>query len=136
MSFSRWCHRSSCSPSTRAIPRAKLLADTLDRATGRVLEEDRSPSRRTGELDNRGSHYYLALYWARELADQDADAHLAARFAPLAERLERNEQTIVAELAEVQGEAVDIGGHYDPEPDLVDAVMRPSATLNDAIAAL
>ena len=113
--------------------RAKLLAETLDRATGKVLENDRSPSRNVGELDNRGSHFYLALYWARELADQGEDSDLAAQFGALAERLEENEERIVSELNEVQGSPVDIGGYYRPDPDAVTAAMRPSATLNEAL---
>jgi isocitrate dehydrogenase len=116
--------------------RAQVLADTLDRATGKVLEENRSPSRRTGELDNRGSHFYLALYWAQELAEQGADAELAARFAPLAERLSASETTIVEELNAGQGSPVDIGGYYLPDPELVAAAMRPSTTLNHALASL
>jgi isocitrate dehydrogenase len=116
-------------------PRAKILADTLDRAIGRVLEEDRSPSREVGELDNRGSHFYLALYWSQELAVQDEDAELAKRFAALAERLAENEERIVEELASVQGSAVDLGGYYRPDPDAVAAAMRPSATLNEALDA-
>jgi isocitrate dehydrogenase len=115
-------------------PRAKLLADTMDRATGRVLEENRSPSRKAGELDNRGSHFYLALYWAQELAEQTDQPDLAARFAPLAERLAANEATIVDELNAVQGSPVDIGGYYRPVPEREAAAMRPSATLNDALA--
>lgn len=117
-------------------PRARLLGQTLDRATGRLLEEDRSPSRRVGELDNRGSHFYLALFWARELAEQSEDAELAAGFAPLAQRLADEEETIVAELAAVQGSPVDIGGYYRPNPAKVAAAMRPSATLNDALQSL
>jgi isocitrate dehydrogenase len=116
--------------------RAKLLADTLDRATGSVLEEGRSPSRKVGELDNRGSHFYLALHWARELAGQAEDAELAQTFAPLAERLAAGEQTIVAELNGVQGAPVDLGGYYRPDPDRVAAAMRPSATLNEALASI
>ncbi len=116
--------------------RAKLLGEALDRATGSVLEHGRSPSRRCGELDNRGSHYYLALYWAQELAGQDDDAELAARFAAVAERLAADEEAIVAELAAVQGEPVDIGGYYRPDAARVDAVMRPSATLAAALAVL
>ncbi len=115
-------------------PRAQLLADTLDRATGRVLEENRSPSRKAGELDNRGSHFYLALYWAQELAAQSDDAGLATRFAPLAERLATSEPVIVDELNAVQGSPVDIGGYYLPDAERVAAAMRPSATLNDALA--
>ncbi len=116
--------------------RAKLLAVTLDRAIGRVLEEDRSPKRAVEELDNRGSHFYLALYWARELADQDDDAELARRFASLAERLAENEERIVEELSAVQGSPVEIGGYYRPDGEKVTAAMRPSATLNEAIDSL
>jgi len=116
--------------------RAQVLADTLDRATGSVLEERRSPLRRAGELDNRGSHFYLALYWARELAAQTHDAELAERFRPLAEQLAADEQQIVTELSEVQGRAVAIGGYYHPGQELVAAAMRPSATLNAALASL
>ncbi|MDX6713912.1 MAG: isocitrate dehydrogenase [Baekduia sp.] len=115
---------------------AKLLAGTLDRATGSVLEEGRSPSRKVGELDNRGSHFYLALYWARELAAQTEDAELAARFAPLAQRLADAEATIVEELNGVQGEPVDVGGYYRPDPDRVAAAMRPSATLDEVLASI
>jgi isocitrate dehydrogenase len=116
--------------------RAKLLGLALDRATGSVLENGRSPSRRCGELDNRGSHFYLALYWAQELAGQADDDELAARFAAVAERLAADEDAIVAELAGVQGEPVDLGGYYLPDPALVHAVMRPSATLAAALAVL
>ncbi len=116
--------------------RAKLLAATLDRAIGRLLEEDRSPSREVGELDNRGTHFYLALYWARELAEQGDDADLADRFKPLADRLADGEQTIVEELTAVQGSPVDIDGYYLPDIDKVAAAMRPSATLNDALNGL
>ncbi len=114
-------------------PRAKVLADTLDRATGRVLEENRSPLRGVGELDNRGSHFYLALYWAQELAQQSDDADLAARFEPLAQALSDNEQQIVDELNAVQGQSVDIDGYYHPDTDKVAAAMRPSETLNEAL---
>jgi isocitrate dehydrogenase len=117
-------------------PRAKLLADALDRATGRVLEENRSPSRKTGELDNRGSHFYLALYWAQELAGQNEDAEVAERFKPLAERLASDEGKIVSELAAVQGSEVDIGGYYRPDPELVTDAMRPSPTFNEVLASL
>jgi isocitrate dehydrogenase len=115
---------------------AKLLADTLDRAIGRLLEEDRSPSRKVGELDNRGTHFYLALYWARELAEQGDDADLAERFKPLADRLAEREEAIVEELAAVQGSPVEIGGYYRPDIDKVTAAMRPSTTLNDALDSL
>jgi isocitrate dehydrogenase len=116
--------------------RAKVLADTLDRATGSVLEHGRSPSRRVGELDNRGSHFYLALYWAQELAAQEGDAELAARFGPLAERLASDEQQIVSELNGVQGRPVEIDGYYRPDPERVTAAMNPSATLNAALETL
>jgi isocitrate dehydrogenase len=116
--------------------RAKVLADALDRATGKVLENGRSPSRKTGELDNRGSHFYLALYWAQELADQDQDEELASKFGPLAERLAADEDEIVSELDDVQGEPVDIGGYYRPDVDAVAGAMRPSATLNAALETL
>ncbi|MEG0938581.1 NADP-dependent isocitrate dehydrogenase, partial [Comamonas sp.] len=115
--------------------RAKLLAKTLDEATGKLLDEDKSPSRRTGELDNRGSQFYIALYWAQALAAQTEDAELAAKFATLAKTLTENEAKIVAEMKEVQGKAVDIGGYYMPDVAKLDAVMRPSATFNAAIAA-
>jgi isocitrate dehydrogenase len=114
-------------------PKARVLAQTLDRAVGAWLEEDRSPSRKSGELDNRGSHFYLALYWARELADQDEDSELAERFGEAAEKLGEAEEKIVEELAGVQGEPVDIGGYYWPDPELTEKAMRPSATLNALI---
>ncbi|WP_028642679.1 NADP-dependent isocitrate dehydrogenase [Nocardioides sp. URHA0020] len=117
-------------------PGAKVLADALDRATGTFLNEDKSPTRRVGGIDNRGSHFYLALYWAQELAAQSEDAELAAAFAPLAERLAAEEQTIVDELGAVQGHPADIGGYYRPDDTKVEAVMRPSATLNAALASL
>ena len=119
-----------------ANARARLLGEALDRATAGVLENGRSPSRRCGELDNRGSHFYLALYWAQELAGQAGDGELAARFAALAERLATDEEAIVADLAAVQGEPVDIGGYYRPDPARVQAVMRPSATFVAALAVL
>ncbi len=116
--------------------RAQVLADTLDRATGTLLDEDRSPSRALGGIDNRGSHFYLALYWARELAAQTADPELAAAFGPLAERLSADEETIVGELLAVQGSPADIGGYYRPDDDRASAVMRPSTTFNEALATL
>ncbi|MBO0914892.1 NADP-dependent isocitrate dehydrogenase [Streptomyces laculatispora] len=115
---------------------AQVLADTLDRATATFLNKDKSPSRRLGGIDNRGSHFYLALYWAQELAQQTADAQLAEAFAPLAKTLAEQEQTIVDELVAVQGKPVDIGGYYQPDPAKASAVMRPSATFNQAIASL
>ena len=116
--------------------RAQVLADTLDRATGTFLLENKSPSRRAGELDNRGSHYFLARYWAEELAKQTDDADLAASFSSIAGELASKEQAIVGELAEVQGSPVDIGGYYRPDDAKATAVMRPSATLNKVIATL
>ncbi|MCE3293958.1 MAG: isocitrate dehydrogenase [Arthrobacter sp.] len=116
--------------------RAQILADTLDRATGTFLLEDKSPKRKVGELDNRGSHYYLALYWAQELAKQGDDAELAGSFASVAEELGSNEQAIVSELLEVQGQPADIGGYYRPDSEKAAAVMRPSATLNKVVASL
>jgi isocitrate dehydrogenase len=113
-----------------------VLADALDQATGRFLEENRSPSRKAGELDNRGSHFYLALYWAQALAEQSDDSELAAQFKPLADALGQNEEKIVEELNAVQGEPVDIGGYYRPDLEKVTAAMRPSQTLNDALASL
>ncbi|MGX9347497.1 NADP-dependent isocitrate dehydrogenase [Microbacterium sp. KNMS] len=116
--------------------RAQVLADTLDAATGTFLEQDRSPGRKLGTIDNRGSHFYLALYWAQELARQTQDADLAAAFAPLAEKLAADEEKIVEELLAVQGKPADIGGYYRPDAEKTAAVMRPSATLNAAIDAL
>ncbi|HEX3283893.1 MAG TPA: NADP-dependent isocitrate dehydrogenase [Mycobacterium sp.] len=113
--------------------RAVLLGKTLDRAIGRLLENDKGPSRKTGELDNRGSQFYLAMYWAQELSEQTDDKELADHFAALAKSLAENEETIVSELAEVQGEAVDIGGYYYPDAEKTTAVMRPSKTLNDVL---
>ncbi|MEV5387567.1 NADP-dependent isocitrate dehydrogenase [Streptomyces sp. NPDC052721] len=116
--------------------RAKVLADTLDRATATFLNEDKSPTRRVGGIDNRGSHFYLSLYWAQELAKQTDDADLAKAFAPLAETLAANEQKIVEELNAVQGRPADIGGYYQVDKAKADAVMRPSATWNEALASL
>jgi isocitrate dehydrogenase len=113
--------------------RAKVLADALDQATGLVLENDRSPARRVGQIDNRGSHFYLALYWAQAMAAQTADAALAAKFAPLAEQLSANEEAIAGELLAVQGTPVDIGGYYSPDPVATTVVMRPSALFNQLI---
>ncbi len=116
--------------------RAKILADTLDRATGTFLDENRSPARKVGSIDNRGSHFYLALYWAEELARQTDDAELASKFAELAETLRASEDAINDELIGVQGNPVDIGGYYAPDDDKASDVMRPSKTLNEAIASL
>jgi isocitrate dehydrogenase len=113
--------------------KAKILARTLDAATGKLLDNNKNPSPKTGQLDNRGSQFYLALYWAQELAAQTEDAELASRFAPLAKQLADNEQAIVAELAAVQGQPVDIGGYYQPDAAKLAAVMRPSKTFNAAL---
>ena len=116
--------------------RAKLLGDSLDRATETFLNEDRSPGRKLGTIDNRGSHFYLALYWAEELAAQTEDADLAAAFAALAGTLRENEQKIVDELLAVQGKPADIGGYFRPDPEKAAQVMRPSATFNEALATI
>ncbi|MFF3688219.1 NADP-dependent isocitrate dehydrogenase [Streptomyces sp. NPDC002187] len=121
---------------TTGNERAQVLADTLDRATGTFLNEDKSPSRKLGGIDNRGSHFYLALYWAQELAKQTDDAELAKAFAALAETLAAQERTIVDELIAVQGSPAEIGGYYQPDVAKASAVMRPSATLNQALATL
>ena len=115
--------------------KAKILAKTLDAATGKLLDNNKNPSPKTGQLDNRGSQFYLAMYWAQELAAQTEDAELAAKFAPLAKSLTENEATIVEELKAVQGKPVDIGGYYKADSDKVKAVMRPSATFNAILAA-
>ena len=113
--------------------KAKILADTLDRATGRLLDNGKSPSRKVNELDNRGSHFYLALYWAQALVEQTEDAGLSDHFAPLAQQLADNEDAIVEELVSVQGQPMDIGGYYAPDPALATTAMRPSATLNEIV---
>ena len=117
-------------------PKALVLAKTLDQATGQFLDNNKSPSRKVGNIDNRGSHFYLALYWAQALAAQTEDKALQAQFATLAKTLTENEATIVAELNAVQGKPVDIGGYYHANADLISKAMRPSATFNAAIAAL
>jgi isocitrate dehydrogenase len=116
--------------------RAQILADTLDRATGTFLDENKSPARSVGSIDNRGSHFYLALYWAQELAKQTDDAELAAAFASLASTLAEQEETINSELIGVQGHPADIGGYYRPDDAKAGNVMRPSKTLNAALANL
>ncbi|MFE4173557.1 NADP-dependent isocitrate dehydrogenase [Streptomyces sp. NPDC056909] len=121
---------------TTGNARAQILADTLDRATATFLNEDKSPSRRLGGIDNRGSHFYLALYWAQELARQTDDARLAESFSALAKTLAEQERTIVDELIAVQGSPVDIGGYFRPDAAKASAVMRPSATFNQAVATL
>jgi len=116
--------------------RARVLAETLDRATGTFLDENKSPARKVGSIDNRGSHFYLALYWAEELAAQSDDAELASDFGDLAKTLRDNESTINDELIGVQGSPADIGGYYRPDGDKASEVMRPSKTLNEALASL
>ncbi len=118
---------------TQGNPRAKVLADTLDAGTSKYLSQNKEPSRKVGELDNRGSHYYLARYWAEALAAQTEDPQAAAIFAPLARELAGQEETIVAELAAVQGQPVDIGGYYWPDRARAAEVMRPSSTFNAAL---
>jgi len=115
-------------------PQALVLAKALDAATEKLLENNKSPSRKTGEPDNRASHYYLAAYWAEALAQQSDDAELKSRFAPLAEALFANEDKIISELVDIQGSPVDMGGYYFPDSDKLDAAMRPSATLNDILS--
>ena len=121
---------------TTANARAKILADTLDAATGKFLEHNKSPGRKLGTIDNRGSHFYLALYWAQALAAQTTDADLAAQFKSVAEKLTATEAAIAAELLAVQGQPADIGGYYQPDDAKADAAMRPSQTLNDILATL
>jgi isocitrate dehydrogenase len=118
----------------QANPRAVLLAKTLDQATGKLLENNKSPSRKTGELDNRGSHYYLGLYWAEAVAAQNEDADLAAQLAPLAKNLRDNKEAILAELSAVQGGPAQLDGYYHARRDTVKKVMRPSSTLNKILA--
>ncbi|MFI6476674.1 NADP-dependent isocitrate dehydrogenase [Nonomuraea sp. NPDC050663] len=121
---------------TTGNARAQILADTLDRATASLLNENKSPARKLGSIDNRGSHFYLAMYWARELAGQSDDAQLAESFKKLAETLTEQEETIAAELLAVQGSPVDLGGYFQPDPAKAAAVMRPSKTFNEALASL
>lgn len=117
-------------------PKAKIVGDALDRATGKFLDNDKSPTRKVGEIDNRGSHFYLALYWAQALAEQTEDKDLQARFTKLAKQLADNERKIVEELIAAQGKAVDTGGYYRPDEKKVNAAMRPSPTFNAALATL
>ncbi|HOO64856.1 MAG TPA: NADP-dependent isocitrate dehydrogenase, partial [Synergistaceae bacterium] len=114
-------------------PKARVLAETLDEATGKFLDSDKSPSRKVGELDNRGSHFYLAMYWAEALAAQDKDAELKAKFAPVAKALRENEKKIVDELNAAQGSSMNIGGYYRPVDELTFKAMRPSTTLNGIV---
>jgi isocitrate dehydrogenase len=113
-----------------------VLADTLDTATGKFLEQDRSPGRKLGTIDNRGSHFYLALYWAQALAAQGSDAELKKIFAPIAEKLTASEKKIVDELISAQGKPVDIGGYYQPDDKKASAALRPSATFNSVLNTL
>ena len=117
-------------------PRAKVLGEALDKATGTLLEENKSPQRRLGTIDNRGSHFYLALFWAEELAKQSDDADLAADFRPWRKRLRAEEETITQELLDVQGSPTDVGGYYRPDADKAADVMRPSSTFNETLDSL
>ena len=117
-------------------PKAQVLSDTLDTATENLLMNNKSPSRKTGEIDNRGSHFYLAMYWAQELAKQNEDSELKAKFAPIAKKLADNEDTIIKQLNDVQGKAADINGYYFFDEELATDVMRPSQLFNDTIAAI
>jgi len=116
--------------------RAEILADTLNTGIAKFLEENKSPSRKVNELDNRGSHFYLALYWAQAAAAQDRDEKLKTMFTRVARELADNEDKIVAELNAAQGSPQDVGGYYDPDHELADKAMRPSATLNDILASV
>ena len=116
--------------------KAKILAECLNDATGQFLDENKSPSRKVNELDNRGSHFYLALFWAEALAKQDGDGELKERFAPIARTLRENEQAIIDELNVAQGSAVDLGGYYLPDEQKASAAMRPSRLFNEALASL
>ena len=121
---------------TQDNPKAKVLADTLDAATGKLLQENKSPKEKTGELDNRGSHFYLAMYWAEALAEQTDNAELKALFTPVAQAMAENEAAIVNELNAVQGRSVDMGGYYLPDDEMMNSIMRPSATLNTILSQL
>ena len=119
-----------------SLARAKVLADTLDDATTKYLLTNKSPSRRVNELDNRGSHFYLALYWAQALSEQADDPELASQFGDIAQQLADNESTIVTELEDAQGEEVNLNGYYMPDDTLAAQAMRPSQTLNAIIASM
>ena len=121
---------------TTGNARAQILADTLDRANARFLGENKSPGRRVHQLDTRGSHFYLGLFWAEELASQSQDAELAAAFGPVAKALRENESAIAGELLAVQGPPTELGGYYRPDAAKTEAVMRPSKTFNDILASL
>jgi isocitrate dehydrogenase len=122
--------------STTTNARAAVLAETLDQATGKLLDNNKSPARKLGELDNRGSHFYIAMYWAEALAAQKVDDTLAGVFAPIAAEFAENESQIVAELRAVQGKPVDVGGYYHPNAELASRAMRPSAVMNGILAKL
>jgi len=121
---------------TQNNAKAQVLADALDEANAKFLATDKSPGRKLGTIDNRGSHFYLALYWAEALAAQDKDAALKTKFAPLEKVLSENETKITAELIDAQGKAQDVGGYYNPNDEMASKAMRPSATLNNALASL
>ena len=121
---------------TNNNPKAKVLADTLDEAIEMLLDNKKSPSRKAGELDNRGSHFYLAMYWAQQLASQNTDAELKTEFTPVADAFTANEASIVEELNNIQGDAVNIGGYYEPKDELADAAMRPNITLNSILTSI
>jgi isocitrate dehydrogenase len=121
---------------TQQHAKARVLADTLDQANGKFLENDKSPGRKLGTIDNRGSHFYLALYWAQALAAQNDDADLKQRFAPVANKLAAGEKQIVGELLAVQGKPADVGGYYQPDDRKAAAALRPSKTLNDILTAI
>jgi isocitrate dehydrogenase len=116
--------------------KAQVLADTLDKATGTFLAENKSPSRKVKEIDNRGSHFFLSLFWAQELAKQNDDSELKAQFTQIASDLESNKEQIVSELNDAQGPAVDLGGYFQPNDDAAFKAMRPSTTFNDILAKL
>jgi isocitrate dehydrogenase len=118
---------------TTSNAKAKLLAETLDKATGQYLENNKSPSSKIGDIDNRGSHFYLALYWAKALAEQEQDAELKSHFQPLASVLSDNEERIMNELAAVQGQAVDLNGYYMADNKVLTKVMQASPTFNAAL---
>jgi len=118
---------------TTGNEKAQILADTLDKANAKFLDMNKSPSRKVNELDNRGSHFYLALYWAQAMAEQAEDTDLQARFSKLAKVLGDNEAKIIEELNSAQGQSVDIGGYYRPDPKLTEKAMRPSLTMNSAL---
>ena len=114
--------------------KAQVLADTLDEATGKFLDNDKSPARKIGEIDNRGSHFYLAMYWAQALAEQNTDSELKTHFTDIAQKLTENETQIVNELNGAQGKPQNIGGYYKPDEELTSSAMRPSVTLNSILA--